>query len=300
MYENVAHLEIEITGLAVVREIEVVPLAGDGSATLPADGEASPVTDAQMAGRHGWHVRRGVTDPACPRCARGALEGLEGTLGAPRRGFATSLSSTGNQPSTEPDEREVATLPRARAALRSRWRWRTFTPRALALLEHIAASPLTGPTMDAGDEWIAAVVRDSPKPQRRLAHLAEAFAALGPDRRSSVLPEPADPNVDRLMRILRREPTGGQLRGLSDFEHELGAERVGIELEALIAAGAGDGPSPMGGVVARLRHVCQEQRAEHRQTSAVFGRAGRPLEHSPDQYDAKVRRDPPREEVPHG
>lgn len=109
-----------------------------------------------------------------------------------------------------------------------------------------------------------------------------------------------DPNVDRLVRLLRRDPTGGELRGLSAYEDELGAERVSEELEQLVLAGVPADRQPMGVVHERLRAACQERRARRRRDAKVFGAAGRPMEHDGDQYEAKVRRDSAPKEVIHG
>lgn len=182
----------------------------------------------------------------------------------------------------------------------------------MGLLEHIAASPATGSDEAAGWRWLGAVVRDTRRADQNEAHLVASFVAmthaptLDDTRRLPVdRLTPPDPNLDRLMRLLRRYPTGNQLRALSNFEKELGARRVALELEQLAQAGTA-GDDPMGTVIERLRGLCQAQWLERDRglaESRVFGLGGRPLEDPAAAYDRKLRRDPApleEEEVPHG
>lgn len=164
------------------------------SMALDADAQAP---DFGAAGRHGNHVRWGRPDPGCELCTtaepspsiapdRQAIA----PESPPMNGDASDISDLRSPNSEVVDPTSVGSAPSASlidldredvAALKARG-WKRLGARQLALLDHIAADPLTGASEIAGQAWSGAVIRDAARKRgtKYLELLVATYEALKP------------------------------------------------------------------------------------------------------------------------
>lgn len=189
VFQNVAHLELDVDGDARVQVVECRPQADESEAVAP----SSPAFDFAAAGRHSWHVRRGRSDPTCTRCM--AMQSLQSH---PR---ATLEPPSGAPPSDQIESKSdfefdqertgrLIDLPREDvAALRTRWsrggrsnREPFLAAEGLARLDRIAACA------DHSQAYSAAVIQQAPRGVNLLTHLERSHTELH-------RPPPPDPSL---------------------------------------------------------------------------------------------------------
>lgn len=181
VFDNVAHLELDVDDDSSVYVVACIPVT-DG---MIGSAAPSPSPFAE-AGRHSWHVRRGDSDPDCSRCAtEGAQRGLEPRLEPPPEGLGLDQIRSGLEldlpPSDSlppPDAAALLDLDRPDVEVLRNKRWKRLYPDQLALLDRIASDPRTGPTIEAGREWSAAILRDAPRGARLLEVLTRTYQML--------------------------------------------------------------------------------------------------------------------------
>lgn len=201
VFENIAHLELDVDGDARVQIVECRPQADESEAIAP-----SPVAyDHAANGRHGNHVRWGRPAAGCARCVasppiapdRPPIAGDRSVLiASDRRRLSDRVDRSID--SFDQEHRPLIDLPREDvAALRARWtrggrsnREPFLTAEGLLRLDRIAACP------DHNQAYSAAVIRQAPRGVDLLAHL---------ERSHTELHRPAPPTPEQLAEASFRE-----------------------------------------------------------------------------------------------
>lgn len=227
VFENVTRLELDVDDGARV-QVVCYESPNDGMIGRSAPSEIAAPGAFVEAGRHGWHVRRGMSEPGCARCAEGGGSSpLEPRLQPPsegvrldldlsdqsdlgrglERGSGGEVADAGLSP-TERLDRRAAVHPDA-AALKAK-RWKGLHPDQALLLDRIANDPRVAPDADAGRAWSAQVIRDAPRRTKLMEHLEAAYREMC----KPPPPPPVDPDEQRARAERRREEVMSSFRDL--------------------------------------------------------------------------------------